>query len=104
MEKEPTQPGKTYRIITFCHRLAFIVNLFFFVCLVLLYTSIKLPEFFNGLSITLGWFVSPFLNFFVLTATTILVIKNGRQVIQLPVIASFNLLVFLFQVIYHLIL
>ena len=91
-----------FRRLLFLHRVAFICNIFFLVCMVLRYSHAEkvVPQPVVELSAILGWIFSPAVNLVCLVVSLILVLKKGKG-LYVPVwlIAS-NLVFFTFEIFY----
>ncbi|CAN5317754.1 hypothetical protein BH11BAC6_BH11BAC6_18050 [soil metagenome] len=91
------------RILLFLHRVTFICNLFFIVCLFMQYTNyINLNRDLQSIIIILGFFLS-FILGFVVHLWELLIIYRKAPVSLIPkYLRVFNLAVFLFQIVYFL--
>jgi hypothetical protein len=89
------------RWLLFLARVAFICNLFFFVCVLILFTKDFIQiEFFETIVILLGWFLSFPINFGV-NATEIILVLSRKPSPTFDWLRIFNFVAFILQILIH---
>lgn len=87
------------KLLLFFNRVAFILNILFFLCLVM-----RLKPFISSQELTLfiiisGWFLSIIMNFLVTVWLMVLLLKKQEGLFNW--LSLFNLAVFIFQLLYY---
>ena len=98
MEKAKTK----FVSLLFAHRVAFICNILFVVCLIIRYTNGDkiIPQPLIELSAILGWIFSPAINLICLFVSFVLVLKEGKG-IKVPLwLITANLFFFVSEIFY----
>ena len=91
-----------FRRILFIHKVAFICNIFFLLCMVIRYSHADtvIPQPIVELTTILGWLFSPAINLICLCVSFVVVLKRGKAVsVPLWLIVA-NLIFFVVQIFY----
>ena len=100
MEKVASKKG----IATFLHRVTFIANIFFVICLMIRYTNSTTAQSLMGVVIILGWLMPPLI-YMVAVGFDLMKFIKQKQGISVPVwLFTINTLFFIFQIFYFLFL
>ena len=96
------QVKSKFRRLLFLHRVAFICNVFFVLCMIIRYTNADkiIPQPLVELSTILGWIFSTVINLVCIFISLVLVLKKGKGLsVPLWLIAS-NLIFFIIEIFY----
>ncbi len=89
------------RRLLFVGRVAFIFNLFFFVCLLIRHTHITIPVSLREFVVIQGWILSVVFN--IGFGLAVIMLRGRNKQIEVPRwLVRFNLFCMLFQVVYYL--
>jgi hypothetical protein len=88
--------------LSFAHRVAFICNIFFVLCMIIRYTNADkiIPQPLIELSAILGWIFSPAINLICLFVSFVLVLKEGKGINAPLWLVVANLFFFVFEIFY----